>query len=52
LLTILKINVMVVCRVVIRKLVGFALAKDVKKIMVFRGDLITEGFEFLRIEGF
>jgi len=52
LLTILKINVMVICQVVIQKLVGFALAKHVKKIMVFRGDLIMEGFKFLRIKGF
>jgi len=52
LLTILKIDVMIVCRVVIRKLVSFALAKDIKKIVVFGGDLIMEGFEFLSIKGF
>jgi len=52
LLTILKINVMIVCRVVIWELVGFALAKDIEKIVVFRGDLIMEGFEFLSIKGF
>jgi len=52
LLTILEIDVMIVCWVVIRKLVGFALAKHVKKIVVFGGDLITEGFEFLSIKGF
>jgi len=52
LLTILKIDVMIVCRVVIQKLVGFALAKHVKKIVVFGGDLIMEGFKFLSIKGF
>jgi len=43
---------MVICWVVIWKFVGFALAEHVKKIMVFRGDLIMDSFEFLRIEGF
>jgi len=38
--------------VVIWELVGFAPAKHIKKIVVFGGDLITEGFEFLRIKGF
>jgi len=52
LLTILKIDVMIVCWVVVWEFVGFALAKHVEKIMVFRGDLIMEGFEFLRIKGF
>jgi len=43
---------MVICWVVVWKLVSFALAKHVKKIVVFGGDLIMEGFEFLRIKGF
>jgi len=32
--------------------VSFALAKHVKIVMVFGGDLIMEGFEFLKIKGF
>ena len=51
-LTLLEIDVMIVCRVVIWELVGFALAKDIKKIVVFGRDLIMEGFEFLRVKGF
>jgi len=52
LLTLLEIDVMIVCQVMIWELVSFALAKDVKKIVVFGRDLITEGFEFLRVKGF
>ena len=32
----------IVCRVVVRKFVGLALAKNIKKVMVLRGNLITE----------
>jgi len=41
----------IICRVVVWKFVGLALAKNVEKVVVLRGNLITEGFEFLRIKG-
>ena len=42
---------MIVCRVVVWKFVSLALAKNIKKVVVLRRNLITEGFEFLRIKG-
>ena len=41
----------IICRVVVWKFVGLALAKNIKKVMVLGGNLIMEGFEFLRIKG-
>ena len=51
LLTLLEIYMVIVCRVVVGKFVGLALAKNVKKVVVLMRNLIKEGFEFLRIKG-
>ena len=51
LLTLLKIDMVIICRIVFWKFVSLALAKNIKKVMVLRRNLIMEGFEFLRIKG-
>jgi len=51
LLTLLKVDMMIICRVVVQKFVGLALAENIKKVVVLGRNLITERFEFLRIKG-
>ena len=50
LLTLLKVDMMIVCRVVVQKFVGLALAENIEKVVVLRRNLIMERFEFLRIK--
>jgi len=50
LLTLLKVDMVIVCRVVVWKFIGLALAKNIKKVVVLGRNLITEGFEFFGIK--
>jgi len=51
LLTLLKIDMVIVCRVMVRKFIGLALAENIEKVMVLGRNLIMERFKFLRIKG-
>jgi len=51
LLTLLKIDMVIVCGVMVQKFISLALAENVKKVVVLRRNLIMERFEFLRIKG-
>jgi len=51
LLTLLKIDMVIICGVVVWKFIGLALAENIEKVMVLGRNLITERFEFLRIKG-
>jgi len=51
LLTLLEIDMVIVCGVVVWKFIGLALAENVEKFVVLGRNLIMERFEFLRIKG-
>jgi len=51
LLTLLKIDMVIVCGVMVQKFISLALAENVKKLVVLGRNLIMERFEFLRIKG-
>jgi len=51
LLTLLEIDMVIVCGVVVWKFISLALAENIEKVMVLRRNLIMERFEFLRIKG-